>query len=159
MFLNFETGLADWIDVKEFRCVPRDLDPSQALELLLAHARFRDTYVSGDSQEVDSVDLHGPYWLKELSSERYEPVAAREVDCALRDFAMRYSSEDEGRLRLARYEDEVAPLLIDATDWLRLAALPEEAQHEFGWVLEDFIEFVVHDGASGRLLLIVAAAD
>lgn len=159
VFVNFQDGAYDWIDVKEFAVSPSHVAPNDALALLLGHVRYRDSYVTGDSQDINSVDLHGPYRLAHLSPRIYEPVKAADLDGALRVFMTRYCTEDEVIPRMARYENEVVPLLEGSTDWFRLPQLPESAQHEFGWVLDDFIEFVTLDRQSGRLLLIVAAAD
>jgi hypothetical protein len=69
VFVNFRDGAYDWIDVKEFVVSTAQVSPREALALLLEHVRYRDSYVTGDSQDIDSVDLHGPYWLKNLSPE------------------------------------------------------------------------------------------
>lgn len=148
-----------WIDVKHFALRPADAAPEDALAALVAHVRYRDNYATATSQDEDSVELHGPYWLRCLSVESYRHVSVDEGRVAITRFAALYCDEIERKAQYGIVDESVLPIFAGATECLMLRQLGEDAIHEWGWVLDDFTEIVVLDRDQGRLTLIVAAED
>ena len=152
-------GEYDWIDLKHFRIDPSTTSGVEALRLLIADVRFRDHYAEATSHEKDSEELHGRYWLRAISAASYTAIdhaTAREV---ITKFAERYSSAERAAARVELVTDRVFPILDHADEFFRLKDLGNEAEHDWGWVLDDFTEIVVIDHERGRLSLVVASED
>jgi hypothetical protein len=144
-----------WIDVKHFRLGGEQVDERAYLGALLSHPEYRDHYTSPDS--VTDVPIHGPYRLSEIEPSSFEERDEASVSETLNEWLERYGpvapSEIEGNLQ------SVFDLLKTATSRFLLRDLGATAQHDFGWVLSDFCEFVIVDSNSEELALVVAAGD
>jgi hypothetical protein len=155
----FGDGHYDWIDVKAFGLRPPNAESHVLLQLLLAEPAYRDHYTSPPDDDQGDHSLHGPYRLDAIAPDSFVSVPLSEVADALRAFGRRYSSEQETEMRLGKVAAQVEPLLDGGTRAFRLGDLGDGAQHEFGWILDHFTEFVVVNDTSQQLFLIVAGQD
>jgi len=155
VFINFHTS-RQWVIIKLF-ALPENVDDRAALELLLHHARYRDSYAG--TGEKDMIDIHGPYWLKAISPDSFSPVESADAEALLRTWA-EYATPlpDDNR---AEMERELYPRIRNATSRYRLADLRRTAEHDWGGVVgtSGFHEFALFDRAAGSLALVVASDD
>jgi hypothetical protein len=143
-----------WIDIKRFALATQPQTPAKALDLLLRHVRYRDHYTSADSQDRDSETLHGPYKLDHIMTASFEPLDAEQAVNAGSDFvSLHGGTTEETRATL---DQVVFPLVREMSVWFRLPDVGATAHHDFGWVLTDFMELVLIDIPSRRLVLLVA---
>jgi hypothetical protein len=157
--LLFGDGAYDWIDVKRYGVMPPEVDTQTALGLLLLDASYRDHYAAPSDYDQGEHSLHGPYRVEAIAPADFEEASVDHVRAALHDFARRYSEDDEATERLRKVAEQIDPLLVGASRAVRLRELGEAALHDWGWVLDDFIEFVVINDDEAELLLIVAGED
>ncbi|UQX10181.1 hypothetical protein [Candidatus Mycobacterium methanotrophicum] len=155
VFINFRTS-RQWVVIKLF-ALSEDVDDRAALELLLRHVRYRDSYAgTGDK---DMVDIHGPYWLKAITPESFSQVESADAEALLRTWA-EYATPlpDENRAEL---EHELYPRIRNAITRYQLADLRRTAEHDWGGVVgtTGFHEFVLIDRAAGSVALVVASDD
>jgi hypothetical protein len=154
--LKLENGLYLWIDVKRFR-LPEPVDSElDALDLLIRDPQFRDHYTSPNSQRDDAT-MHGPYRLSSISRESFEVADRLKAATVIDDFLSLYGGP--GETKATEIRERIDPLIESASLVYRLRDLGEEAQHDFGWVLDDFNELVLVDLAGRNLALVVAAGD
>lgn len=155
-FVNLESGLYLWVDIKRFRLVGSEAPASDALDLLLRHPQYRDHYISRSSQR-DDLTVHGPYRRSCISTDSFDLVERQEAIAHLEAFLALYGGP--GEEKAADVWGHVRPLVDSASEIFRLRELGEEAHHDAGWVLDDFNELVFVDLAGGNLALLVAAGD
>ncbi|HEX3425599.1 MAG TPA: hypothetical protein VHT30_05670 [Acidimicrobiales bacterium] len=156
IFIKLGGGTYRWVDLKRFG-LTSDVDDLTALRLLTRHVRYRDHYTSEDSSELDSGNLHGPYWVDHIDEASFEPTLAKSAVARLREWANEWGSPDEKNL--AELDRTVYPIIETATSVYLLPNLRERAQHEWGRVLGDFLEFVVIDRTDQTLVMVVASDD
>jgi hypothetical protein len=53
---------------------------------LLQHPAYRDTFLTPDSAQHDSVDMHGPFVLSDIRLQDFEPIDARSARQAIEAF-------------------------------------------------------------------------
>ncbi|GAA4517553.1 MULTISPECIES: hypothetical protein [Nonomuraea] len=152
---DFEDHAFRWIDVKRFGLSRRDVAGGQLLADLVGHEQYRDDYAGGGAEAAGL--RHGPYWLRNLSPAAYEQVDGAAAHAVLRGWADQFGPLPAALS--ARLEDEVHPLLADATERYRLKDLGRGAFHDWGGVQIDFHELVLVDRTAGTLSLLVAADD
>jgi hypothetical protein len=156
-FASFSSS-AGWLDLKRFVLRGDVRSTTHALELLLTHVRYRDTYISFDSHEQDSGHIHGPYELQHVSSASFDPVSAEAAVRAVTYVAEEYcDSPDTAGPRLS--ELGVISLIHEMPSRLLLQDLGEGARWDCGWILAEFTELVLIDLSTHALVLIVAASD
>lgn len=155
-FVNFDDGTYRWIDIKRF-ALQRALAGVDALQMLLKHERYRDHYMTGNSNEIDSETLHGPYLLTHITPRSFELVDEEGAIDTIRNFA---TSEGLSTNELDhKLERDVLALIRRHQQQYRLRNLRKETQHELWFVLLDFTELVLIDSKTRSLVLLVAAVD
>jgi hypothetical protein len=121
---------------------------------LIDRYEYHDPFKGPMLRSVDpSLDIHGPYRLSALGPRDFVLVSQGDVSKALSEVldAIDVPQEDP-RLSL------VCDALDKATVLLRLTA-PESARHQTGWILNDFMEFVLIDRQAGVLRQLIIAQD
>lgn len=157
IFLPFTDHSFRWVDLKLFVLPDEDDDEARTLGLLLAHPSYRDHYASSDSHEQPTENIHGPYWLDRLSIDSFEVVNEETAIDTFRRWSEQFSEVPDS---LRQDLDEfVYPLLRDATSRYRLKNLRADSEHEWGWVLGEFLELVLLNRSQRRLALLVASDD
>jgi len=73
-----------WLSIKLF-ALPPSAEDRAALELLLRHVRYRDSY--GGTGDKDTVDIHGPYWLQAISSDSFAVADSADAEALIRTWA------------------------------------------------------------------------
>src|SRR5262245_36880605 len=53
---------------------------------LLRHRAYRDTFLTPESAQHDSVDIHGPFVLSDIQIEDFEPIDAQSARQAIEAF-------------------------------------------------------------------------
>ncbi|MFF7530234.1 hypothetical protein ACFZB2_14225 [Streptomyces bobili] len=162
VFINFRHHIPDpkehgfrWVDIKQLRFSAEAVDEGRLLAALTGHEQFRDDYAGGGV--LPEGPRHGPYWLRLITPDLYEPLSHEKAARILREWA--------GPLRdlptelEAALQREVFGRLASADSIHHLGELGEEAVHDWGRVHDCFHEFVLVDRSSGRLSLVVAADD
>jgi hypothetical protein len=156
VFINFRSS-RQWVSIKLFTLPDADIDDWAALDLLLGHVRYRDSY-SGTHQK-DMKTIHGPYRLDAITPDSFSPVSSPDTEALLRTWA-EYNKPlpDDNR---AAMERELYPRIRDATSRYQLADLRQTAEHDWGYVVgtTGFHEFVLIDRQAGILALAVASDD
>ncbi|MGW8882032.1 hypothetical protein ACWGRV_07975 [Streptomyces sp. NPDC055663] len=143
-----------WVDVKSFR-FPQGIQGIELLAALIAHEQFRDDYAGGG---VDPAGMgHGPYWLKHVTADAYQPVANTEALRTLRSWASQHGSIPES-LEENLASNVHAPI-NSATSCYHLQDLGHQKFHDWGGVHTDFHEYLVIDQDQALLTLLVAADD
>lgn len=162
-FVQLEDGSYRWIDIKRFWTPAGAVDgTAHALELLLAHPRYRDHYSSATSHDQDGVDVHGPYLLWFLSPDAFEPVDEQGALEVLAEFLKDeppYSMADLPDHVVADIDFRVRRQIQRMPVRLRLRELGVTAQHAQGWILDPFDELVLVDLDRNELVVVVMAAD
>jgi hypothetical protein len=119
--------------------------------------RYSDTEHPRPTARTPTGDLHGPYRLGAMGVEAFEAVSPSDVRQTLHRWANEWDGATaEGHASVLATSDSALP---DGAVAFRLIDLGESAQHDFGWVLGDFHEFVVIDRATDTLTLVVASDD
>jgi hypothetical protein len=161
-YLDFPYGRAGpWIKVKRFR--PLDGNPitaDEAVEALLADPEYRDHYCSPENISAGG-PLHGPYWAERISLEDFLDIAVEECESMLQAWRQIWSSEDDSAVDRANTDavfDKALALVRQARDRRYLLNLRAEAEHDWGWVLGDFHEFVLV-ASDGTVWVLVASDD
>jgi hypothetical protein len=149
----------DWVDVKQFSFTPPNAATEALLSALLADPAYRDHYAAPAEHDQGEHTLHGPYRVEAITAASFHECAVDEPIQTIRQFARRDATEREAEARVAKVDAKIEPLLRGATRALRLLELDESGQHDWGWVIDDFTEFVVIDDATADLLLVVAGED
>ncbi|MEU6848410.1 hypothetical protein ABZ901_00465 [Actinacidiphila alni] len=143
-----------WADVKTFRLSPAAPDAG-LLDLLVAADEFRDDYAGGG---IDPAGLrHGPYWLRHVTADAYEPVTGTAAVRTLRRWADQYGPLP-ATLEQALHQHVFAALTA-APRCFALRDLGRSAFHDWGGVHTAFHEYAAIDRDRSRLTLIVAADD
>jgi hypothetical protein len=130
LFVAFRDHSYRWVNVKRFRAPVPGAAAVVLLTELFAHPRYRDHYLSPDSET--EAPIHGPYRLDAVTAASFDLVDRREAERSLREWVDHYPvrpDEIEGDL------GEVFGDVASGTAWYRLRELGEPAQHDFGWVL------------------------
>ncbi|QNS07685.1 hypothetical protein [Streptomyces xanthii] len=163
-FLNFRHYARDpkehgfrWVDVKHLHGAARSLPPrdEELLASLIAHEQFRDDYAGG-GVDPDGI-RHGPYWLRLITPDAYEPVSRETAARILAEWVdPQWDPPAALRDDLRR---EVFDRLAAADAVHHLVEFGDEALHDWGGVHGEFHEFVLVDRAAARVTLLVAADD
>ncbi|MEU6021104.1 hypothetical protein [Micromonospora sp. NPDC047134] len=161
-FINFRRYLPDpkehgfrWVDIKQLHFSNEYLDDRALLAALIAHEQFRDDYAGGGVLPDGS--RHGPYWLRLITPELYEPISQEKAVQILREWIdPLWDVPTEMEENLQR---EVFARLAAANGIYYLGELSDEAIHDWGRVHDYFHEFVLIDRSTSQINLIVAADD
>ena len=163
IFINFREFPFDdpgaheyrWVDIKQFdlpRPAPSD---DRLLAALIGHVAFRDNYAGGGI-EPEGI-RHGPYWLWNITPDRYVQITEGQANELLRRWADQFGPLPPALA--ARMDQEVYSLVAAATSRYQLEDLGEEAFHDWGGVHFEFYELALIDRTAGVLSLLVAADD
>ena len=145
-----------WLDLERFSLAVQ-LSDNDALRALLKHERYQDHYATDEANWTPTGDLHGPYRLGAIGVEAFEAVSPSDVRQTLHRWASEWDGATaEGHASVLAASGSALP---DGAPTFRLIDLGESAQHDFGWVLGDFHEFVVIDRSVNTLTLVVASDD
>ncbi|MER5963480.1 hypothetical protein [Streptomyces sp. NPDC002057] len=144
-----------WVDVKRLRLPAESLGDTQLLAELIGHEQFRDDYAGGGV--LPEGIRHGPYWVRAVTPDAYQPLDHRESDRILRTWANQF--EDVPVDLATDLQREVFDRLASAEPIYYLSELGDEAIHDWGGVHSEFHEFVLIDRARGLITLLVAADD
>ncbi|WP_260973249.1 hypothetical protein [Mycolicibacterium llatzerense] len=154
-----------WVDIKVFT-LPADVDDQNALALMIAHVRYRDSYASSTFE--DAKIIHGPYWLRAIIPDSFvvvDPTAAETVIRQWAENVIRDWADEFVRWPQAQREEmdrEVYARIQRATVIYQLPDIRATAQHDWGDIVGSdagFNEFIVIDRAAGELALVVASDD
>lgn len=161
-FVNFRHYVRDpkqhgfrWVDIKQLRFSAEPLDDGGLLAALIGHEQFRDDYAGGGV--LPDGLRHGPYWLRLITPDLYEPISQEAAVQILREWVdPLWDPPTELEADLQR---EVLNRLAAAEGIYYLSELGDEALHDWGGVHDCFHEFVLIDRSAGRITLVVAADD
>ncbi|MBL0777805.1 hypothetical protein ACWGR3_29895 [Streptomyces albidoflavus] len=125
------------------------------LAALIAHEQFRDDYAG--TGVLAEENRHGPYWLRLVTPDAYEPVSREKSARILWGWA--HQSVDPPAGLHAALQREVFDRLVTATQIFYLRGLGDEALPDWGRVHRGFHEFVLIDHSAGRITPLVPADD
>lgn len=156
-FINFDNATFQWVNVKLFALPGQDLDDRAVLALLLANARYRDSYAGTGDEDMGTI--HGPFRLDAITVDSFAPADAAAEVATLGEWAQRYAPLSEAVAE--QVETEVYRRVRDATSRYRLVNPGEDQFHEWGFAVGNngFHELVVIDRPAGSVALIVASDD
>ncbi|PTH89062.1 hypothetical protein C9J60_09650 [Streptomyces sp. A244] len=162
VFINFRRYVSDpkehgfrWVDIKQLRFSAEAGDDRGVLAALIEHEQFRDDYAGGGV--LPDGPRHGPYWLRSITPDLYEPMSQEKAVQILREWVD--PLWDVPTALEADLQREVFARLAAAGGIYCLSDLGDEAIHDWGRVHDHFHEFVLIDRSAGRVTLIVAADD
>jgi len=151
-----------WAVIKGFTWAGENHSDLDLIGALLAHPAYKDHYCAPGEDGVSDEPIHGSYRLDALSAASYLPVANAEA-LTLLDAWLAESGGDEPE---AEAEAGVSRALEPVVDLIRrgdavrhLPDLGEAAQHEWGWVLWHFREWVVLEHSQRLMHLISCGLD
>lgn len=146
-----------WVSVKLFMLPDEAIEDHAALNLLLQHVRYRDSYAS--SAFKDSVNLHGPYRLNAITTDSFTLSDSASAEATIHTWAERFTpvpaaADDELQRELYRR-------IRNASCCYRLVDPGKDALHAWGDIVgkTGFNEFVLIDHDRGSLALVVASDD
>jgi hypothetical protein len=143
-----------WVDLKSFRFRQGGQD-GELLAAVIAHEQFRDDYAGG-GVDPDGT-RHGPYWLRSVSPEGYQPVSRDMATQTLRRWAWQHGEVPDS---LRDVLDAALFTVVNSASRLyRLCDLGSTCFHDWGGVHLDFHEFIAIDEERHSLTLLVAADD
>lgn len=161
-FINFRHYVRDpkehgyrWVDIKQFRLSAESVDGRGLLAALIGHDQFRNDYAG--SGVLPDGTRHGPYWLRLITPDLYEPISEKKAVQILREWLD--PLWDPPTDLEADLQREVFDRLAAADGIYYLGELGDEAIHDWGRVHDYFHEFVLIDRSAGQVTLIVAADD
>ncbi|MFF5981953.1 hypothetical protein ACFY78_24210 [Streptomyces olindensis] len=162
VFINFRRHVPDpkehgfrWVDIKQLRFSAESVADRGLLAGLMEHEQFRDDYAGGGV--LPDGPRHGPYWLRLITPDLYEPISQEKAVRILREWVDPLWDVPIGLE--ADLQREVFARLAAADGIYHLGELGDEAIHDWGRVHDHFHEFVLIDRSAGRITLIVAADD
>ncbi|SNT39832.1 hypothetical protein [Actinacidiphila glaucinigra] len=144
-----------WVDIKQLRFSAKSLADRELLAALIGHEQFRDDYAGGGV--LPDGPRHGPYWLRLITPDLYEPVSQEKAVQILWEWVE--PLRDSPTKLEADLQREVFDRLTAADGIYYLSELGDEAIHDWGRVHEYFHEFVLIDRSAGQITLVVAADD
>ena len=147
-----------YVGVVEFSADGGMTDAAQTLLGLIEHPRYHDDYLTQDSETNSIPGAHGPYLLDRITPENFVRISREDVARRLARFAREAAPvpiDENGRRAIL---EEAAGLDRDAYAY-ELIAGPDQPQHELGWSIGSFEEFVLIDPDGTRVVLIVAVVD
>jgi hypothetical protein len=154
--VHLGSGTYRWLDLKRF-AVAVQLSDDEAVAALLRHERYQDHYATNEANWTPTGDLHGHYRLGAIGVEAFEAVSPSDARQTLHRWANELDGATaEGHASVLAASRSVLP---DGAVAFRLIDLRESAQHDWGWVLGDFHEFVAIDRSTDTLTLVVASDD
>ena len=153
--VRFDDHSYRWIDVKRFAWRGEEED-REVLAALIASPRYRDTYLSPDSQEQDAETVHGPYRVAGISPGDFERVTPEVAEAVVSEFVNLCESPPAPGV-LGEIGSLILPRLRGAACY-RLRRIAE-AEHEWASVLWEFRELVAISRDGGEVVLIVMAID
>jgi hypothetical protein len=146
-----------WVSIKLFALPSEPVDDHAALNLLLQHVRYRDSYAS--SVFKDSMNLHGPYRLDTITTDSFTLSDGASAETTIRTWAEQLTPVPDAACD--ELQRELYPRIRNASRCYRLADPGKDALHDWGDVVgkTGFNEFVLIDRDGGSLALVVASDD
>jgi hypothetical protein len=128
------------------------------LTALLEHPAYRDTFLTQDSAQHDSADMHGPFVLSDIRLEDFEPIDARSVRQAIEAFWSDESYDLPKPGATEQLRQLIHELDLDHAKTLRLQKSGVSQEHELSHILRDgFQEFVIFNPEVRVVTLLVLA--
>lgn len=155
-FVNFEDSTYRWVDIKRFSVASAMTSDEAILEAVIRTPQYRDHYTTPDSQS-DTGTLHGPYLLSCIAASVFEKCGRDRGLEVMREFSHLFDVQPSPDVR-GELDTLVFEPLAAASAVFRLKEL-SDAQHEFGWVLDEFRELIVISADRTEVVLLVAAID
>jgi hypothetical protein len=152
-----------FVDVKLFQltAITTSADNQAILSVLVSHPNYRDSYLSPYNPEPPYGNEHGPFTVEKISVADYQlsnPVEFR------RHVFQVIQTPDEAPP--VAYETEYAAALayttqlpLEQCDIFAFTKLRGQDEHEFGWILEHFTEFILIDHHVQQVLVYVCGED
>jgi hypothetical protein len=130
------------------------------LTLLLQHPSYRDTFLTTDSGQHDSADMHGPFVLSDIRLEDFMPTDPHSARQAIEEF---WADESYGLPKpgvTEQFKELIRQLDLDHAKTLRLEKSGVSREHELSHILRDgFQEFVIIDPEVHVVTLLVLGID
>lgn len=150
-----------WIDFSIFTLVHLPLhDNKSILQALLKHKSYRQGYISPyDPNGPDEGPIHGPYSLDKLSVDNYKQVSWQDFTSTLNHWITHpdYSTpSDEDKQRLFSYLSSIQQGDVVV---FKLEQSRDNAEHELGWILFEFEEFVILQLTQNQIIVAVWGVD
>jgi hypothetical protein len=125
---------------------------------MVAHpsGRERQPTYAGGGVDPDGT-RHGPYWLRSVSPDGYQPVSCDMATQTLRRWACQHGELPESLRDVL--DTELLTVVISASRLYRLRDLGSTCVHDWGGVHLDFHEFITIDEERQSMTLLVAADD
>jgi len=156
-FINFEDGTYRWIDTKHFSFFPADSSDAAVLSALVAHPRYRDTYISPDSHAIESHGVHGPFLVDRIAPSSFLRLDAQQAQATLEEFCSLDGHLPPPDIR-ERIAHDISDTFQPASSIYRLGEVAD-ASHDCTGILWEFRELVVISAERCRLSLHVTAID
>jgi hypothetical protein len=131
---------------------------TDVLNALLSHPRYADDFLTQDSERNSIPDTHGPYQLGRLAPHNFVPTSVGEAVGKLRRF-VNAAKPDVGSEAAGRVLAEIDELERRNGQAFELSGESPPPRHELGWIIKQFLEFVLIRTESRGVLLVVAVVD
>jgi len=155
ILIGFDDRSYRWITVKRFTYKGSGSD-EEILAALTAHWRYRDSFLSADSQEQDTKTVHGPYWVAEITASSFDRIERIAAAAVVDAFCGLYGCPPRPEVR-NRIQTVLMSALQESVCY-RLRNLPH-AMHEYAFALIEFRELALLQRNAGVLLSAVMAID
>ena len=130
------------------------------LILLLRHPSYRDTFLTPDSGQQDTVDMHGPFVLSDIRLEDFTAIDPHSARLAIEGFWADESCGSPKPGATEQFEKLIRELDLDHTRTLRLEKSGVSREHALSHILRDgFQEFVIIDPELHVVTLLVLGID
>lgn len=134
-------------------------EPSNIIGNVLNHKNYRHGYISPYDPDVDEGPIHGPYKLENLQVEDFQVVSWNDLLQAIKLWISHphYSEPNDTDLQalmsFVNHHGTSNPLVY------KLVKSRNDTEHEFGWILSEFEEFVIINYQQHRVIVAVWGVD
>lgn len=154
-----------WAVIRAFKWTGSPDDPRHLIDALRAHPTFKDHYCAPEEDGVGDEPLHGPYRLDAVNADDFKGVTEAEAQSRLDEWLVESGGgedeESQDSEERAAVEEALRPVrdLLRRGEVLFLPYLGKDAEHEWGWVLWHFREWLVIDREGRQLYEIACGLD
>jgi hypothetical protein len=130
------------------------------LTAMLQHPAYRDTFLTADSAQHDSVDMHGPFVLSDIRLEDFEPIDARLARQAIEAFWADASYRLPKPVATEQIQQMIRELDLDHSKALHLDKSGVSQERQVSQSLRDgFQEFIIINPEVRVVTLLVLKID
>jgi hypothetical protein len=129
VFINFENGTFQWLDIQRFQLPGAVIDDAAALAMLVEHGLYGNDYAT---EPGDNPERHGPYWRNRITPDCFGLTDTDTEEVRLRGWTEQFASLP-AHLR-TDLERELYQPLRAADRVYRLCDLGPAAFHDWGGV-------------------------